>query len=113
MYSNETPPPGTQETTAAEPEESGPGVRRRRKATATTTATDEATASSDRGRQLKLSLTRAAELAGERGDSLDKFMNAAYRAFLKSNPAAREKLAEAKLAAEIAAMRRAGRVGKA
>jgi hypothetical protein len=58
-------------------------------------------------------LRDAARLAGEHGGVLEQFMAAAYGTFLEVNPAARIRLAELKLVADIEALRSAGRVGQA
>ena len=58
-------------------------------------------------------LREAAQIAGDNDSELDAFMRAAYGAYLEEHPDVRDQLAEAQLLADVAAMRRAGRVGRA
>src|SRR5690349_1500590 len=58
-------------------------------------------------------LRQAADIAGQHGGFLDAFVEAAYGIYLERNPAVRERLEAAHLAAQLDDMRQRGRVGSA
>jgi hypothetical protein len=54
---------------------------------------------------------RASALAGELGLDLDDYMRLAWQSYMDVRPGLREQLEDIRLAAEIEAMRVAGKVG--
>ncbi len=58
-------------------------------------------------------LRRAAQLAAERGVELDTYMNAAWSTYVDARPGLREQLEQARLTAELAGLRKLGKVGQA
>jgi hypothetical protein len=61
--------------------------------------------------ELRELFMRASALAGELGLDLDDYMRLAWQSYMDVRPGLREQLEDIRLAAEIEAMRVAGKVG--
>ena len=63
--------------------------------------------------QVELALASAATLCAEHGVDLEAWMKAAWTAYVEARPGLREELEDARLAAELANLRDAGRLPQA